>query len=176
MKNQIYIFLVIIAVSTSCKTDVKPFEEEKIKAIHYYYPREITRDNSSFPLFANKSKNIEVVFDNNPNSDNYNLYLFGNDSIQFTTENDCLKKLTIGDIINESTKFSTKGSVDIKADNFSCELIDTSYVGVKLTFSNSPHREQFGYLKIIQGIKGYWIAEEFVWNTANHQPIIVGQK
>ena len=177
MKNQIYIILAIINVISACKTDIAPELDDNIHVLTYYYPREITRENSSFALFADQVQNIDVIFENNSteNNEKYNLYLEGK-NIQFLTEGECLKPLYDGEIIDSSLEFSNQGSIDFIDDTYSCELTDSTYIGIRRTFNNSPYREEFGYLLLVQEIKGYWVAKEYIWNSTNHKAIYVGQR
>lgn len=174
MYCQIYIFFLTSTLLWACKTDEPVPVASNIEVVEYEIPHDITRENSGFALFNDKDTNVRIVY--HTLTDGYNLYLDGGEHIAFAINQPCAKSLANGEMVNNSLLFSQQASLELVSSALSCKLVDTTYVGVKVTFPEDPYREQFGWLTIIAPLNGYWIAPSFVWETANHQSIKVGQR
>lgn len=174
MYRQIYIFFLISSLLWACKTDEPIPVARKIVVVEYENPRDIVRENSGFALFDNQDTNVRIIYQTQ--TDGHNLYLDGGEHISFAVDQRCARSLVNGKIIDNNLAFSPQASLELVSTSLSCKLVDTNYVGVKITFPEDPYREQFGWLAIISPLNGYWIAPYFVLETANHQSIKVGQR
>lgn len=179
MKNQIYIFLVIISIITACKTDSPIVEPTNIFYWKSDNPKGFIRENSIIDYHSDILSPLTVTFEAEKianNSYNTNLWLSGGDSIVFANQDFCYNPLTINKYVSDSLEFSNNISIDYQSSGeIICAPTDTFYIGFKRTYSNS-HRTTFGWFRVYIPLIGFYKIDEMGWNYANHQASKIGQK
>ena len=136
MKNQIYIFLVIISSLFGCKTDSPNVEPDNIFYWKADVPKSFVRNYDTIDYHSDVLSPIEINFESEKlanNSYNTNLWLEGGDSLLFVSQDKCYSNLEFNQLISDSnTSFSNTISIDyITSGEIYCTPSDTFYIGFK---------------------------------------------
>ena len=181
MKNQIYIFLLVLIVFTQCKNDSHTIEPDNIFYWKADNPKGFTRANSIIDYRSDVLSPISVIFDSeklDQNKYQFSITLDGGDSLLFANDIICSSPLKINDVISDSIQFDEKIKIlNVYKDNIICSPIDTFYIGFKRKYT-ANFKTTFGWFRVITppNLKYYYIIDEMGWNYANHQPCRISDR